>query len=188
MKRTTLITLILGTALAIAPAAGAVVMSDGSASEATAVTSVVTDGWMSSITAPVTSVPTVGPNKAEYRASMARGEALNQLYGNALTRLSPQEFTALYQAGGDRLSTQELVALVERGDALNSEYGSGSSVTFRPDILGGDGGVSTATRTATGGDSFAWGTLGIATSTLIGVMLLGLAAATVTRRRHRLSF
>jgi hypothetical protein len=35
------------------------------------------------------------------------------------------------------------------------------STTFRPDILGGDGGVSTATPPATGGDSFAWGTMGI---------------------------
>ena len=179
MKRTTLITLILGTALAIAPAAGAVVMSDGSGSDATAVTSVVTDGWMSSITAPVTSVPTFGPNKAEYRALMARGEALNQLYGNALTRLSPQEFTALYQAGGDRLSTQELVALIERGKALNSEYGSGSSVTFQ--------GASTQAPTATGGDSFAW-KAAIGGAALIGAMLLALAFAVGNRRRHQLSF
>jgi hypothetical protein len=188
MKRTALITLILGTALAIAPAAHAVVMSDGSGGDGTAVTSVVTDGWMSSITAPVTSVPTIGPNKAEYRALMARGEALNQLYGNALTRLSPQEFTALYQAGGDRLSTQELVALVERGDALNSEYGSGSSVTFRPDILGGDGGVSTpAVPAATGDDSFAWNAA-IGGAALIGAMLLALGFAVANRRRHQLSF
>jgi hypothetical protein len=187
MKRTALITLILGTALAIAPAAGAVVMSDGSGSDGTAVTSVVTDGWMSSITAPVTSVPTFGPNKAEYRALMARGEALNQLYGNALTRLSPQEFTALYQAGGDQLSTQELVALTERGEALNSEYGSGSSVTFQPDILGGDGGASTQAPTATGGDSFAWNAA-IGGAALIGAMLLALAFAVANRRRHQLSF
>lgn len=186
MKRTTLITLILGTALAIAPAAGAVVMSDGSTSEATAVTSVVTDGWMSSITAPVTSVPTVGPNKAEYRASMARGEALNQLYGNALTRLSPQEFTALYQAGGN-LSTQELIALSERGEALNSEYGSGSSVTFQPDILGGDGGASIQAPTATGGDSIPWNAA-IGGAALIGAMLLALGFAVANRRRHQLSF
>jgi len=186
MKRTTLITLILGTALAIAPAAGAVVMSDGSASDATAVTSVVTDGWMSSITAPVTSVPTFGPNKAEYRALMARGEALNQLYGNALTRLSPQEFTALYQAGGN-LSTQELVALSERGEALNSEYGSGSSVTFQSDILGGDGGASTQAPTATGGESIPWNTA-IGGAALIGAMLLALGFAVANRRRHQLSF
>jgi hypothetical protein len=186
MKRTTLITLILGTALAIAPAAGAVVMSDGSGSGATAVTSVVTDGWMSAITAPVTSVPTLGPNKAEYRALVARGEALNQLYGNALTRLSPQEFTALYQAGGN-LSTQEIVALSERGEALNSEYGSGSSVTFQSDILGGDGGASTQAPTATGSDSIPWNAA-IGGAALIGAMLLALGFAVANRRRHQLSF
>ena len=176
MKRMTIITLILGTALAIAPAAGAVVMSDGSGGGATAVTSVVTDGWMSAITAPVTSVPTLGPNKAEYRALMARGEALNQLYGNALTRLSPQEFTALYQAGGDRLSTQELLALSERGEALNNEYGSG-----------GDGGASTQASTATGGDSIPWNAA-IGGAALIGAMLLALGFAVANRRRHQLSF
>ena len=187
MKRKALITLILGTALAIAPAARAVVLSDGSGGDSTPVTSVVTDGWMSSITPSVTPVPASGPNEAEYRASMIRGEALNQLYGNALTRLSPQEFTALSESGGDRLAPQELTALVERGEALNSEYGSGTSVTFQPDILGGDGGVSTPAPTATGGDSFAWNAA-IGGAALIGAMLLALAFAVANRRRHQLSF
>ena len=34
--------------------------------------------------------------KAEYRALMIRSAALNERYGNAVTRLSPKEFKALY--------------------------------------------------------------------------------------------
>jgi hypothetical protein len=52
VKRITLITLILGTALAIAPAAQAVVMSDGDGGGANAVivpSDTVRDGWMSSL-------------------------------------------------------------------------------------------------------------------------------------------
>jgi hypothetical protein len=121
MKRKALITLILGTALAVAPAARAVVMSDGSISSSSPVSAsstlqpnLVGDGWMSSI------LP---------------------------------------------------------------------SVTLRPDILGGDGGVSTpAVPTATGGDSFAWNAA-IGGAALIGAMLLGLAFALANRRRrHQLSF
>ena len=169
MKRKALITLILGTTLAIAPAAHAVVLSadsGGAGGRLAAVTSTpqpaVTDGWMSSITAVVPSNQSVNPAT---QALLLRSEGLATHYG-----VSP--------------ATQ---AVMLRSTGLANYYGS-RGATFRPDILGGDGGVSTATPTATGGDSFAWGTLGIAASTLIGVMLLGLAAATVTRRRHRLSF
>jgi hypothetical protein len=119
MKRKALITLILGTALAVAPAARAVVMSDGSSSSSpvsapsTLQPNVVGDGWMSSI------LP---------------------------------------------------------------------SVTLRPDILGGDGGVSNAAvPTATGGDSFAWNAA-FGGAALIGALLLGLAFVVANRRRHQLSF
>jgi hypothetical protein len=54
MKRTTLITLILGTTLAVAPAAHARVLSDGgstnlSPSTSVAVQPIVTDGWTNSV-------------------------------------------------------------------------------------------------------------------------------------------
>jgi hypothetical protein len=169
MKRITLISLILGTVLAVAPAAQAIVWSDG--------------GDSSSSSAPTL---TSGMSQAEYQALMARGEALNQRYGNAVTGLTPTEFRSLYQSGGNRLSPQELSALIARGEALNEQYGSGT--TFQPDILGGDGGLSTATPTVTGGDSFAWGTVGIGAATLAGVMLLALASLAITRRRHVPSF
>jgi hypothetical protein len=189
MKRISLITLILGTVLAVAPAAHAIVWSDG--------------GSSSSASSPTL---TSGMSQAEYQALMARGEALNKLYGNAVTGLSATEFRSLYQNGGNRLSPQELIALVARGDSLNKQYGTSTastdvrdgwtnsitpspSYTFRTDILGGDGGASTAPiPSATGDDSFAWGTVGIGAATLVGVMLLGLASLAVTRRRHQPSF
>ena len=55
-----------------------------------------------------------GMSQPEYRALMIRSEALNKLYGNAVTRLSPQQFKKLYQAGGNRMAPQELVALVQQ--------------------------------------------------------------------------
>src|SRR5207249_3218094 len=51
-----------------------------------------------------------GMSQPEYRALTIRSEALNKLYGNAVTRLSPQQFKKLYQAGGNRMAPQELVA------------------------------------------------------------------------------
>jgi hypothetical protein len=56
-------------------------------------------------------------------------------------------------------------------------------------VLGGDGSASTRDVSgATDGDSFAWSTATIGAVTLAGVLLLVLATAVVTRRRHRLSF
>jgi len=101
MKRIALITLILGTALAVAPAANAVVMSDGAADSSGVVfqTDVLSgDG-----------IPT-GLSQAEYQALLVRGEALNQQYGIP---------TGLSQA--------EYQALLARGEALNQKYGSVST-------------------------------------------------------------
>jgi hypothetical protein len=178
MKRKALITLILGTALAVAPAARAAVMSDSSgggspiSASSTLQPNVVSDGWMSSVTQSVTLTPDILGGDGS-SALMIRSEALNQRYGNAVTRLSPQQFTALYQAGADRLTPQEFVALVSRSEALNGRYG----------------GVSTPAvpTTATDGNSFAWNAA-IAGAALIGAMLLALAFAVANRRRHQLSF
>jgi hypothetical protein len=89
VKRLALITSILGTALAIAPVASAIVLSDGSGSKNKAV---------------VPATRPVGVSPAEYRALMIRGEGLNKLYGNAVTRLTPAQFESLYRNGGDRLA------------------------------------------------------------------------------------
>jgi len=85
MKRIALITLILGTALAVAPAAYAVVMSDGAADSSGVVFQTDVLGG--------DGIPT-GLSQAEYQALLARGEALNQQYGSVS---SPQ----VPVAGGD---------------------------------------------------------------------------------------
>ena len=64
-----------------------------------------------------------GMSQLGYQALMIRSEALNNVYGNAVTRLSPQQFNELYQAGANRMAPQAVVALVERGEALNRHYG-----------------------------------------------------------------
>ena len=67
-----------------------------------------------------TSTP-AGMTQSEYRALMIRSEALNTLHGNAVTRLSPQQFTGLYQAGANRMAPQRelgLDPLLERGQPL----------------------------------------------------------------------
>jgi hypothetical protein len=161
MKRTALITLILGTALAIAPAAYAVVLSDGSGGDGTGVTSVVTDGWMSSVNSTVPSTQAVNPAT---QALLLRSEGLATHYG-----VNPAS-----------------QAVILRSTGLADYYGQGGT-TFRPDILGGDGGVSTPAPIASGGDSFAWNTA-LVGAALIGAMLLALGFAVANRRRHQLSF
>src|SRR5262249_5657346 len=89
-----------------------------------------------------------GMTKAEHNALIVRGKALNKLYGNAVTGLSAAQFKAIYNAGGDSVSPQELAALVARGQSLNAQYGgqlaypyhgSTQAQTVRPDANGPDG-------------------------------------------------
>jgi hypothetical protein len=108
-------------------------------------------------------------SKAEYRALMIRSDALNERYGNALTRLSPQQFKALWEAGGDRLAPQELVALVAHSEALNRRYGVDSNE--KP--------VGSPAAT------FDWGDFGIGAAAMLGLLLLtgGLVAGSRYGRR-----
>ena len=64
-----------------------------------------------------------GMSQPEYRALMIRSEALNKLYGNAVTRLSPRVFKELNQAGANRMAPHEFAALVAHSEALNRRYG-----------------------------------------------------------------
>jgi hypothetical protein len=173
MKRITLITLILGTALAIAPAAGAVVMSDGSGGNSTAVTApstTVTDGWMSAVKSAVPATQAVNPAT---QAVLLRSEGLASYYD-----LNPATQAVLLRSEG--LASYYDVnpasqAVILRSTGLADYYGSG------------DGGVSTPAATTSGGDSFAWNAA-IGGAALIGAMLLVLAFAVASRRRHQLSF
>jgi hypothetical protein len=189
VKRTSLITLVLGFALAIVPAVGAMPVAETEGGTGTPVV-VHTDVLGGNGSAVQATAPT-GMTQAEARALRIRGEALNRQYGNAVTKLSPSEFASLYLFGADKLSPQEFAALIARDQALNQTYGIGGTakpVTFRPDTLGGNGGVATREApVATGGDSFPWpATIG---ASVIAVLMLALASVAVTRRRqHRLGF
>ena len=106
-----------------------------------------------------------GMSEPAYRALMIRSEALNELHGNAVTRLSPQQFTGLYQAGGNRMAPQALAALVARSAALNDQ--SRLDRTSRP---------TTVVEQPTGsGNGFDWGDFGIGAAAMLGLVVLGAA-------------
>lgn len=104
----------------------------------------------------------VGMTKAEYRAQMLRSEALNKLYGNAVTRVSPQVSKELYQAGANRMAPQEFAALVARSEALNRRYGLDR--TSQPTKV-----VEQPTGSENG---FDWGDFGIGVAAMLGLVLL----------------
>ncbi len=116
-----------------------------------------------------------GMTKAEYGALHIRSEALNNLYGNAVTRLSPAQFAANWNAGASRLSPDEFNALVVRSEGLNS-YGK----TLQ---------ASTPVASTSASTSFAWDDFGIGMAAAFGLVLLtgGLAVAVRTGTRKRVS-
>jgi len=116
-----------------------------------------------------------GMTKAEYRALQIRSEALNNLYGNAVTRLSPAQFAAYWNAGAWRLSPDEFNALVVRSEGLNS-YGK----TLQ---------ASTPVASTSASTSFAWDDFGIGMAAAFGLVLLtgALAIAVRTGTRKRVS-
>lgn len=117
-----------------------------------------------------------GMTKAAYRALHIRSEALNNLYGNAVTRLSPAQFAAYWNAAASRLSPDAFNALVVRSEGLNS-YGK----TLQ---------ASTPVASTSASTSFAWDDFGIGMAAAFGLVLLtgGLAVAvrTGTRKQVRI--
>jgi hypothetical protein len=117
-----------------------------------------------------------GMTKAVYRALHIRSEALNNLYGNAVTRLSPAQFGAYWNAGASRLSPDEFNALVVRSEGLNS-YGK----TLQ---------ASTPVASTSASTSFAWDDFGIGMAAAFGLVLLtgglGVAVRTATRKQLRI--
>ena len=114
-----------------------------------------------------------GMTKAAYRALHIRSEALNNLYGNAVTRLSPAQFATYWNTGASRLSPDEFNALVVRSEGLNS-YGK----TLQ---------ASTPVASTSASTSFAWDDFGIGMAAAFGLVLLtgGLAVAVRTGRRKQ---
>jgi hypothetical protein len=103
-----------------------------------------------------------GMSQPEYRALMLRSEALNKLYGNAVTRLSPQQFKELYQAGANRMAPQEFAALVARSEALDRRYGLDG--TSQP--------TKVVEQPPGPGNGFGWGDFGIGAAAMLGLVLL----------------
>jgi hypothetical protein len=103
-----------------------------------------------------------GMSQPQYRALMIRGEALNKLYGNAVTRLSPRQFKGLYRAGANRMAPQEFAALVARSEALNRRYGLDR--TSQP--------TKVVEQPTGSGNGFDWGDFGIGAAAMLGLVLL----------------
>ncbi len=112
-----------------------------------------------------------GMTKAAYRALHIRSEALNNLYGNAVTRLSPAQFAAYWNAGASRLSPDEFNALVVRSQGLNS-YGK----TLQ---------ASTPVASTSASTSFAWDDFGIGMAAAFGLVLLTGSLAVAVRTGTR---
>ena len=144
MKRLTLITVILGSALALVPFASAQVLSDGGSGTGSAAV-----------------IPTPQSTNPATQALVARSEGLAKYYG-----MDP--------------ATQ---AVLLRSTGLANYYRL-DTPTFRPDILGGNGGSDISPIST--GSSYDWNTtIG---ATLVALLLAATAATFVTRRRHSLSF
>jgi hypothetical protein len=117
-----------------------------------------------------------GMTKAADRALQIRSEALNNLYGNTVTRLSPAQFAAYWNVGASRLSPDEFNALAVRSEGLN-RYGK----TLQ---------ASTPVASTRASTLFAWDDFATGVAAAFGLVLLtgGLAVAvrTGTRRRARI--
>ena len=101
-------------------------------------------------------------SQPEYRALMIRSEALNKLYGNAVTRLSPRVFKELNQAGENRMAPHEFAALVARSEALDRRYGLDR--TSQP--------TKVVEQPTGSGNGFDWGDFGIGAAAMLGLVLL----------------
>jgi len=116
-----------------------------------------------------------GMSEPAYQALMIRSEALNELHGNAVTHLSPQQFTGLYQAGANLMAPQAFAALVARSEALNRQ--SRLDRPSRP---------TTVVEQPTGsGNGLDWRDFGIGAAAMLGLVLLsgGLLAAAYFGRK-----
>jgi hypothetical protein len=115
-------------------------------------------------------------SQAEYRALMVRSEALNELHGNAVTRLSPQVFAGLYRAGANRMAPHAFAALVARSEALNRQ--SGLYRTSQP--------TAVVEQPTGAGNGFDWHDFTIGAAAMLGLVLLsgGLLAGVYFGRRN----
>jgi len=108
-----------------------------------------------------------GMSQPEYRALMIRSEALNKLYGNAVTRLSPQQFKELYQAGANRMAPQQFAARAARSEALDRFAANDNAHQVKPTSQ-----PTTFSTTTGSGNGFGWRDFGIGAAAMLGLVLL----------------
>ena len=105
-----------------------------------------------------------GMTKAEYRALMLRGEALNGRYGLGSGTYKPAA-----------MGWQEYRALVLRGKALNAKYGLGGAHVV----------ASTPPAVTVAGNGFVWGDFAIGAAGMLGLVLVATGVFAATRRIPR---
>jgi hypothetical protein len=139
--------------------------------------------------------PPRGMTQSEYDALMVQSAAMNGRYGNAVTRLTASEFASLWRNGGWRLEPQELVALVERSEGLNSGYGGADLAGRTPAEVQAQhardvgmnqlaaSGVFT-TQAPSVSDGFDWGDFGIGAGGMFGLVLLAVGLLARFGRLH----
>ena len=175
MKRLALITLIVGSALAIVPVATSQVLSEAGGGGI---------GGLS--TTPSSTDPAT-------QAVILRSKALAQYYDtgavvtakpNAKIDPATQAVLLRSQALAKHYNDPATQAVLLRSKGLADYYGA-NGVNFHTDVLGGTGGSSSTPIAATG-DSVDWNT--VLAATLAGMLMLAIAATVITRRRHQPSF
>ena len=168
MKRLALITLIVGSALALVPVASSQVLSEAGGGGV---------GGLS--TSPSSTDPAT-------QAVILRSKALAQYYdtGAVVTANPNAEIDPAIQTALRNYVDPATQAVLLRSKGL-SDYYSQNGVRFHTDVLGGTGGSSSTTIAATG-DSIDWNT--VLAATLAGMLILALAATMVTQRKHQPSF
>jgi len=105
-----------------------------------------------------------GMTKAEYRALMLRGEALNRQYGLGSGTYKPAA-----------MGWQEYRALVLRSKALNAKYGLGGAHVV----------ASTPPAVTVAENGFVWGDLAIGAAAMLGLVLVATGVFAATRRIPR---
>jgi hypothetical protein len=105
-----------------------------------------------------------GMTKAEYRALMLRGEALNRQYGLGSGTYKPAA-----------MGWQEYRALVLRGKALNAKYGLGGAHVV----------ASTPPAVTVAENEFVWGDFAIGAAAMLGLVLVATGVFAATRRIPR---
>ena len=167
MKRLALITLIIGSALAIVPVATSQVLSEAGGGGVGQALSEAGGGGVGGLSA----TPSTDPAT---QAVILRSKALAQFYDTG----------AVVTANPNAKLDPATQAVLLRSKGLANYYGA-NGVNFHTDTLSGNGGSSSA-PIATSNDSVDWNT--VLAATLAGMLILALAATMITRRRHQPSF